>query len=87
MKHVKIVSKDLISQRVMASSIVMPLAIARVFYLLQLMSPIQKILDEFSTTEIVQCKPEEFNANNLLLFLKFRNNEISEEEYHMKLER
>ena len=87
MEYVRIVTNDLKEGREIASSVVMPVFIGNLLYATQLISPAQEILDKFSTTEIVKCKPEEFNANNFVLYMQFKNNEIDEEEFYNKLEK
>lgn len=86
MDYIKIITKELNTERIISSSIVMPKPIGQLFYMMQLISPSQEILNQFSTTEMIKSKPEEFNAKNFMLFLQFKNGEISEEEFYNNLE-
>jgi hypothetical protein len=84
MEYVQIVTKRLEDGRILASSVVMPKAIGDLLYVMQLISPAQKIMDQFSKTELVNCKSEDFDAETFLLFMQFKSGEIDEEEFYRR---
>ncbi len=85
MEYARIVVIETKTNREISRSMVMPKAMVNLFYLELMISEAGKIMDGFSITKIEDAPEKEFNLENFMLLLKFKNHEITEEEYHSRL--
>jgi hypothetical protein len=84
--YAKIVIRDLVKNRQLGKTLVLPTALASLEYAKLMSSEARGITENFARICLEECQPEEFNINNFELYMKFSMGQISYDEYHSNLE-